>query len=146
MTHSLMYFNEVHHISLVEGVIITILFYSKVRVSYARVSVLPTPPGTRISFGINKVLFYFILFLCCCLSVRGQEREELFLRALCLCHTVQVKEPTGPGQGQVDGSLLRDPLDGLVLDGGPPPPPPQDQAGFIASSPDEVALVRGAMR
>uniref|UniRef100_A0A8C8FZT0 Phospholipid-transporting ATPase n=1 Tax=Oncorhynchus tshawytscha TaxID=74940 RepID=A0A8C8FZT0_ONCTS len=37
-------------------------------------------------------------------------REELFLRALCLCHTVQVKE------------------------------------GFIASSPDEVALVKGAMK
>uniref|UniRef100_A0A669CLQ8 Phospholipid-transporting ATPase n=1 Tax=Oreochromis niloticus TaxID=8128 RepID=A0A669CLQ8_ORENI len=40
----------------------------------------------------------------------GREREELFLRALCLCHTVQVKE------------------------------------GFIASSPDEIALVQGAMR
>ncbi|KAG7263151.1 hypothetical protein CRUP_015930, partial [Coryphaenoides rupestris] len=75
----------------------------------------------------------------------GKEREELFLRALCLCHTVQVKEPTGPEHDHADGSLLLDPLDGLVMDGGPPPPP-QDQAGFIASSPDEVALVKGAMR
>uniref|UniRef100_A0A665X0N8 Phospholipid-transporting ATPase n=1 Tax=Echeneis naucrates TaxID=173247 RepID=A0A665X0N8_ECHNA len=49
-------------------------------------------------------------------SCLGGEREELFLRALCLCHTVQVKESTE-----------------------------QDQ-GFIASSPDEVALVKGAMR
>uniref|UniRef100_A0A665X0B6 Phospholipid-transporting ATPase n=1 Tax=Echeneis naucrates TaxID=173247 RepID=A0A665X0B6_ECHNA len=46
----------------------------------------------------------------------GREREELFLRALCLCHTVQM------------------------------PSPPQEQRGFIASSPDEVALVKGAMR
>uniref|UniRef100_A0A3Q3W1N7 Phospholipid-transporting ATPase n=1 Tax=Mola mola TaxID=94237 RepID=A0A3Q3W1N7_MOLML len=43
----------------------------------------------------------------------GREREELFLRALCLCHTVQVKESIEQGQG------------------------------FIASSPDEVALVKG---
>uniref|UniRef100_A0A8C8F1S4 Phospholipid-transporting ATPase n=1 Tax=Oncorhynchus tshawytscha TaxID=74940 RepID=A0A8C8F1S4_ONCTS len=45
-------------------------------------------------------------------------REELFLRALCLCHTVQVKETVGPA----------------------------DLGGFIASSPDEVALVKGAMK
>uniref|UniRef100_A0A672J0H5 Phospholipid-transporting ATPase n=1 Tax=Salarias fasciatus TaxID=181472 RepID=A0A672J0H5_SALFA len=51
----------------------------------------------------------------------GREREELFLRALCLCHTVQVKESTEQGQSQ-------------------------EQRGFIASSPDEVALVKGAMR
>uniref|UniRef100_A0A7N8WTF2 Phospholipid-transporting ATPase n=1 Tax=Mastacembelus armatus TaxID=205130 RepID=A0A7N8WTF2_9TELE len=55
-----------------------------------------------------------------------QKREELFLRALCLCHTVQVKEPIEQGQGQRDGLT--------------------DQRGFIASSPDEVALVKGAMR
>uniref|UniRef100_A0A665X0Q5 Phospholipid-transporting ATPase n=1 Tax=Echeneis naucrates TaxID=173247 RepID=A0A665X0Q5_ECHNA len=55
----------------------------------------------------------------------GREREELFLRALCLCHTVQV--------------------DGLGVDG-EMPSPPQEQRGFIASSPDEVALVKGAMR
>uniref|UniRef100_A0A8C7UF60 Phospholipid-transporting ATPase n=1 Tax=Oncorhynchus mykiss TaxID=8022 RepID=A0A8C7UF60_ONCMY len=47
-----------------------------------------------------------------------QEKEELFLRALCLCHTVQVKETVGPA----------------------------DLGGFIASSPDEVALVKGAMK
>uniref|UniRef100_A0AAQ4QXV5 Phospholipid-transporting ATPase n=1 Tax=Gasterosteus aculeatus aculeatus TaxID=481459 RepID=A0AAQ4QXV5_GASAC len=63
-------------------------------------------------------------------------REELFLRALCLCHTVQVKEPTE--QGPVDG--LMDQVDAGV------PHPPQEQRGFIASSPDEVALVKGAMR
>ncbi|XP_026213092.1 phospholipid-transporting ATPase IG isoform X2 [Anabas testudineus] len=69
----------------------------------------------------------------------GREREELFLRALCLCHTVQVKESTEQGQDQVDG--LTDQVDGLeVLQ------PPQEQRGFIASSPDEVALVKGAMR
>uniref|UniRef100_A0A7N6AGJ7 Phospholipid-transporting ATPase n=1 Tax=Anabas testudineus TaxID=64144 RepID=A0A7N6AGJ7_ANATE len=69
----------------------------------------------------------------------GPEREELFLRALCLCHTVQVKESTEQGQDQVDG--LTDQVDGLeVLQ------PPQEQRGFIASSPDEVALVKGAMR
>uniref|UniRef100_A0A8C8G237 Phospholipid-transporting ATPase n=1 Tax=Oncorhynchus tshawytscha TaxID=74940 RepID=A0A8C8G237_ONCTS len=45
----------------------------------------------------------------------GPEEEELFLRALCLCHTVQVKEST-------------------------------ELRGFIASSPDEVALVKGAMK
>uniref|UniRef100_A0A3B5A0I9 Phospholipid-transporting ATPase n=1 Tax=Stegastes partitus TaxID=144197 RepID=A0A3B5A0I9_9TELE len=50
--------------------------------------------------------------------------EELFLRALCLCHTVQVKEST-------EQKVLQ---------------PPQEQRGFIASSPDEVALVKGAMR
>uniref|UniRef100_A0A7N6A4I0 Phospholipid-transporting ATPase n=1 Tax=Anabas testudineus TaxID=64144 RepID=A0A7N6A4I0_ANATE len=53
-----------------------------------------------------------------------QRREELFLRALCLCHTVQVKEST-------EQEVLQ---------------PPQEQRGFIASSPDEVALVKGAMR
>uniref|UniRef100_A0A671USA4 Phospholipid-transporting ATPase n=1 Tax=Sparus aurata TaxID=8175 RepID=A0A671USA4_SPAAU len=58
----------------------------------------------------------------------GREKEELFLRALCLCHTVQVKESTEQG---VDGEVIH---------------PPQEQRGFIASSPDEVALVKGAMR
>uniref|UniRef100_A0A674CHJ2 Phospholipid-transporting ATPase n=1 Tax=Salmo trutta TaxID=8032 RepID=A0A674CHJ2_SALTR len=49
------------------------------------------------------------------------EKEELFLRALCLCHTVQVKEATETVH-------------------------PADIRGFIASSPDEVALVKGAMK
>ncbi|XP_077434412.1 phospholipid-transporting ATPase IG isoform X2 [Vanacampus margaritifer] len=62
----------------------------------------------------------------------GTEREELFLRALCLCHTVQVKESPEPSQAdQVDAIVLHVPL---------------DERGFIASSPDEVALVKGAMR
>uniref|UniRef100_A0A8C3AUS2 Phospholipid-transporting ATPase n=1 Tax=Cyclopterus lumpus TaxID=8103 RepID=A0A8C3AUS2_CYCLU len=66
-------------------------------------------------------------------------REELFLRALCLCHTVQVKESSEQGQGQ------RDQVDGFGLDG-EVLPPLREQRGFIASSPDEVALVKGAMR
>ncbi|KAL6117436.1 atp11c [Pungitius sinensis] len=68
----------------------------------------------------------------------GRAKEELFLRALCLCHTVQVKEPTEQGGGPADG--LMDQVDAGV------PHPPQEQRGFIASSPDEVALVKGAMR
>uniref|UniRef100_A0A8C8S2B9 Phospholipid-transporting ATPase n=1 Tax=Pelusios castaneus TaxID=367368 RepID=A0A8C8S2B9_9SAUR len=54
----------------------------------------------------------------------GKEREELFFRALCLCHTVQVKED--------------DSIDGLKksqLSGG--------SCVYISSSPDEVALVEG---
>ncbi|XP_047209198.1 phospholipid-transporting ATPase IG isoform X4 [Girardinichthys multiradiatus] len=66
----------------------------------------------------------------------GTEREELFLRALCLCHTVQVKESTKNGRDQVDGLGA----DEEVLH------PPQKERGFIASSPDEIALVQGAMR
>uniref|UniRef100_A0A4W6EJR3 Phospholipid-transporting ATPase n=1 Tax=Lates calcarifer TaxID=8187 RepID=A0A4W6EJR3_LATCA len=61
-------------------------------------------------------------------KLQQKEREELFLRALCLCHTVQVKEST---EQRVDGEVV---------------PPPEEQRGFIASSPDEVALVKGAMR
>ncbi|XP_034037548.1 phospholipid-transporting ATPase 11C isoform X2 [Thalassophryne amazonica] len=72
----------------------------------------------------------------------GREREELFLRALCLCHTVQVKEPTDEGQDQRDG--LFDQVDGMGLNEAVLQP--QEQRGFIASSPDEVALVKGAMR
>uniref|UniRef100_A0A8C5B1K9 Phospholipid-transporting ATPase n=1 Tax=Gadus morhua TaxID=8049 RepID=A0A8C5B1K9_GADMO len=68
----------------------------------------------------------------------GKEREELFLRALCLCHTVQVKEPTGRGQDHTDSMAGVDGMEGC--------PPPHEQTGFIASSPDEVALVKGAMR
>ncbi|XP_035289811.1 phospholipid-transporting ATPase 11C-like isoform X1 [Anguilla anguilla] len=62
-----------------------------------------------------------------------REKEELFLRALCLCHTVQVKESWQGGvlgMDQVDRGAL-----GL-----------EEQCGFIASSPDEVALVKGAMK
>ncbi|XP_028315119.1 phospholipid-transporting ATPase IG isoform X3 [Gouania willdenowi] len=73
----------------------------------------------------------------------GWEREELFLRALCLCHTVQVKESTEQPQGQEDGQ--KNQVDGSVLDG-EVPSAPQEEKGFIASSPDEIALVKGAMR
>lgn len=54
-----------------------------------------------------------------------------------------MKESTEQGQGQVDG--LIDQVDGLGVDG-EVLHPPQEQRGFIASSPDEVALVKGAMR
>ncbi|XP_031645940.1 phospholipid-transporting ATPase IG isoform X2 [Oncorhynchus kisutch] len=73
----------------------------------------------------------------------GREKEELFLRALCLCHTVQVKEATGQGDGVAD--CVEDQVDGVMgLDG--ETVGPADLGGFIASSPDEVALVKGAMK
>lgn len=72
----------------------------------------------------------------------GREKEELFLRALCLCHTVQVKESSEQCPVQVDG--LSEQADGLGMDG--ELSHPQEQRGFIASSPDEIALVKGAMR
>uniref|UniRef100_A0A8C8AB40 Phospholipid-transporting ATPase n=1 Tax=Otus sunia TaxID=257818 RepID=A0A8C8AB40_9STRI len=50
-------------------------------------------------------------------------REELFLRALCLCHTVQIKEA--------------DQVDGLIGH-------PERKDTYISSSPDEIALVKGA--
>uniref|UniRef100_A0A4W3IZ08 Phospholipid-transporting ATPase n=1 Tax=Callorhinchus milii TaxID=7868 RepID=A0A4W3IZ08_CALMI len=53
------------------------------------------------------------------------EREELFFRALCLCHTVQVKE-----EDQVDyQKKLRQ--------------QPGRSSVYISSSPDEIALVEG---
>uniref|UniRef100_A0A670J9G6 Phospholipid-transporting ATPase n=1 Tax=Podarcis muralis TaxID=64176 RepID=A0A670J9G6_PODMU len=55
------------------------------------------------------------------------DREELFFRALCLCHTVQVKE-----DDNVDG-LKKAQLSGR-------------SAVYISSSPDEVALVEGIQR
>ncbi|XP_038631915.1 phospholipid-transporting ATPase IG isoform X1 [Scyliorhinus canicula] len=58
-------------------------------------------------------------------GMAGKEKEELFLRALCLCHTVQVKED--------------DKVDGLVKQQG-------CQCTYISSSPDEVALVQGAKK
>lgn len=64
------------------------------------------------------------------------------MRALCLCHTVQVKESTETGQIQENEI---DQVDGIVSDGNLAHPQ-QEQRGFIASSPDEVALVKGAMR
>ncbi|KFQ79056.1 putative phospholipid-transporting ATPase IG, partial [Phaethon lepturus] len=52
-----------------------------------------------------------------------KSREELFLRALCLCHTVQIKEAD-----QVDGLMGH----------------PERKYSYISSSPDEIALVKGA--
>nr|XP_013798492.1 PREDICTED: phospholipid-transporting ATPase IG isoform X1 [Apteryx mantelli mantelli] len=52
-------------------------------------------------------------------------REELFLRALCLCHTVQIKEG--------------DQVDGLIGH-------PEHKCTYISSSPDEIALVKGAKK
>ncbi|XP_064263907.1 phospholipid-transporting ATPase IH isoform X4 [Passer domesticus] len=57
----------------------------------------------------------------------GKEREELFFRALCLCHTVQVKDD--------------DSVDGLKKNQVPRRP-----CIYISSSPDEVALVEGIQR
>ncbi|KAJ8252755.1 hypothetical protein GJAV_G00205210 [Gymnothorax javanicus] len=58
----------------------------------------------------------------------GREREELFFRALCLCHTVQVKE-----EETVDG-IKRGIHQG------------KSTSFYISSSPDEVALVEGMKR
>uniref|UniRef100_A0A7N4NXD7 Phospholipid-transporting ATPase n=1 Tax=Sarcophilus harrisii TaxID=9305 RepID=A0A7N4NXD7_SARHA len=52
------------------------------------------------------------------------EREELFFRALCLCHTVQVK-------------------DDVLVDGQKKSPDSSRSCIYISSSPDEVALVEG---
>ncbi|XP_026991774.1 phospholipid-transporting ATPase 11C isoform X8 [Tachysurus fulvidraco] len=65
----------------------------------------------------------------------GNETEELFLRALCLCHTVQVKEA---GPDEIDSDQI-DGFDGEHSQ-------QAEQTGYIASSPDEVALVKGAMK
>ncbi len=63
-----------------------------------------------------------------CMCVSHQEREELFFRALCLCHTVQVKE-----EETVDG-IKRGIHQG------------KSTSFYISSSPDEVALVEGMTR
>uniref|UniRef100_A0AAY4CRE9 Phospholipid-transporting ATPase n=1 Tax=Denticeps clupeoides TaxID=299321 RepID=A0AAY4CRE9_9TELE len=62
------------------------------------------------------------------LSLPLQEHEELFFRALCLCHTVQVKE-----EETVDG-IKRGIHQGKAT------------SVYISSSPDEVALVEGMKR
>lgn len=56
-----------------------------------------------------------------------QEREELFFRALCLCHTIQVKD-----DDEVDGPRKS--------------PDSGKRSAYISSSPDEVALVEGIQR
>ncbi|KAI6078676.1 putative phospholipid-transporting ATPase IH isoform X1 [Aix galericulata] len=57
----------------------------------------------------------------------GKEREELFFRALCLCHTVQVKDD--------------DNVDGLKKNENS-----SKSRVYISSSPDEVALVEGIQK
>ncbi|XP_019776560.1 phospholipid-transporting ATPase IH isoform X4 [Tursiops truncatus] len=57
----------------------------------------------------------------------GREREELFFRAVCLCHTVQVKD-----DAEVDGPRKS--------------PDSGKRCAYISSSPDEVALVEGIQR
>ncbi|XP_049325203.1 phospholipid-transporting ATPase IH isoform X2 [Astyanax mexicanus] len=61
-------------------------------------------------------------------SAESKEHEELFFRALCLCHTVQVKE-----EETVDG-IKRGIHQGKAT------------SFYISSSPDEVALVEGMKR
>ncbi|XP_063793479.1 phospholipid-transporting ATPase IG isoform X2 [Pseudophryne corroboree] len=55
----------------------------------------------------------------------SKDREELFLRALCLCHTVQLKE-----ESQCDGPIALS----------------ENKCSYICSSPDEIALVNGAKK
>ncbi|PNJ74422.1 ATP11C isoform 8, partial [Pongo abelii] len=52
-----------------------------------------------------------------------KNREELFLRALCLCHTVEIK--------------TNDAVDGATESA---------ELTYISSSPDEIALVKGAKK
>ncbi|MEE6496762.1 hypothetical protein FKM82_002484 [Ascaphus truei] len=60
-----------------------------------------------------------------CFGKASKDREELFLRALCLCHTVQIKE-----EYQVDGRTLSS----------------ENKCLYISSSPDEIALIYGAQK
>uniref|UniRef100_A0A6I8P7X1 Phospholipid-transporting ATPase n=1 Tax=Ornithorhynchus anatinus TaxID=9258 RepID=A0A6I8P7X1_ORNAN len=70
--------------------------------------------------SLQPHLFFFPISL-------EQEREELFFRALCLCHTVQVKEDD-------------------TTDGPKKSPQSGRSCVYISSSPDEVALVEGIQR
>ncbi|ETE61089.1 putative phospholipid-transporting ATPase IG, partial [Ophiophagus hannah] len=54
-----------------------------------------------------------------------EKQEELFLRALCLCHTVQVQQ--------------KDEIDTVTLQ-------PNTTQIYVAASPDEVALLQGAQK
>uniref|UniRef100_A0A452R2B3 Phospholipid-transporting ATPase n=1 Tax=Ursus americanus TaxID=9643 RepID=A0A452R2B3_URSAM len=62
-----------------------------------------------------------------CAHMCMREREELFFRALCLCHTIQVKD-----DDDVDGPRKS--------------PDSGKSCVYISSSPDEVALVEGVQR
>uniref|UniRef100_A0A8C2IZU4 Phospholipid-transporting ATPase n=1 Tax=Cyprinus carpio TaxID=7962 RepID=A0A8C2IZU4_CYPCA len=76
----------------------------------------------------NVYVFVCRISVQTCMCVSHQEREELFFRALCLCHTVQVKE-----EETVDG-IKRGIHQG------------KSTSFYISSSPDEVALVEGMKR
>uniref|UniRef100_A0A8C6YD31 Phospholipid-transporting ATPase n=1 Tax=Naja naja TaxID=35670 RepID=A0A8C6YD31_NAJNA len=54
-----------------------------------------------------------------------KKQEELFLRALCLCHTVQVQQ-----KDEIDTGTLQ----------------PKTTQVYVAASPDEVALLQGAQK
>ncbi|XP_026307615.1 phospholipid-transporting ATPase IG isoform X5 [Piliocolobus tephrosceles] len=58
-----------------------------------------------------------------CFDKADKNREELFLRALCLCHTVEIK--------------TNDAVDGATESA---------ELTYISSSPDEIALVKGAKK
>uniref|UniRef100_A0A7N6AM32 Phospholipid-transporting ATPase n=1 Tax=Anabas testudineus TaxID=64144 RepID=A0A7N6AM32_ANATE len=76
--------------------------------------------GSRMKTFVSMTFNFLSLFI-----GPPQEREELFFRALCLCHTVQVKE--------------EDTVDGIkqgIHQG-------KSTSFYISSSPDEVALVEG---
>uniref|UniRef100_A0A8B9LRZ8 Phospholipid-transporting ATPase n=1 Tax=Astyanax mexicanus TaxID=7994 RepID=A0A8B9LRZ8_ASTMX len=79
---------------------------------------------TWLKTSASAMLHVFYLFLC----HASYEHEELFFRALCLCHTVQVKE-----EETVDG-IKRGIHQGKAT------------SFYISSSPDEVALVEGMKR
>ncbi|KAL7979542.1 hypothetical protein Chor_004700 [Crotalus horridus] len=54
-----------------------------------------------------------------------KRQEELFFRALCLCHTVQVQQ-----KDEIDAATLQ----------------PKKTQVYVAASPDEVALIQGAQK
>uniref|UniRef100_A0A8C7YXW6 Phospholipid-transporting ATPase n=1 Tax=Oryzias sinensis TaxID=183150 RepID=A0A8C7YXW6_9TELE len=86
------------------------------------IDMIDSSPGgyRRVSLFISVI----IVFLC----LRLQEYEDLFFRALCLCHTVQVKEE------ETVESIKRGIHQG------------KSTSFYISSSPDEVALVEGMKR
>uniref|UniRef100_A0A7N4NUQ6 Phospholipid-transporting ATPase n=1 Tax=Sarcophilus harrisii TaxID=9305 RepID=A0A7N4NUQ6_SARHA len=67
------------------------------------------------------------VYHCTELQEKSKKQEELFFRALCLCHTVQVK-------------------DDVLVDGQKKSPDSSRSCIYISSSPDEVALVEGIQR
>lgn len=93
--------------------------------------------GSYWALGQHRTHYCFLPCVPFCLKWYGnhravgllhfQEREELFFRALCLCHTIQVKD-----DDEVDGPRKS--------------PDSGKRCVYISSSPDEVALVEGIQR